>query len=204
MHRLRVLRGALRARRDEHRRKTRGRCGPSALGTSASAASVSASKVVRIDRELCVGCARCIHACPQAAVTIDWGRDFPKLMEKMAEYAAGAIKGKENRSLFINFLTQISPACDCYPYSDAPIVADIGITASRDPVAIDQACVDLLNSSPHLKSSCLKGEEHYPDKIRAVYPGLSWEHQLIHAEEAGIGSRQYELVEVEASKASKK
>jgi uncharacterized Fe-S center protein len=162
--------------------------------------SASASQVVRIDRELCVGCAQCIHACPQGALTIDWGKDSTRLMEKIAEYAAGAVKGKEKRSLFINFLTQISPACDCYPFSDAPIVADIGIAASRDPVAIDQACIDLLNKSPHLQSSCLKGEEHHPDKIRAIYPKLNWENQLLHAEEAGIGVREYELVEIEAAK----
>ena len=108
----------------------------------AAAPSASASKVVQIDRGLCAGCAQCIHACPQGALTIDWAKDFPKFMEKMVEYAVGAIKGKENRSLFINFLTQVSPACDCYPFSDAPIVGDIGILASRDPVAIDQACVD--------------------------------------------------------------
>ncbi len=165
-----------------------------------AAPSASAVKVVQIDRELCVGCAQCIHGCQQGALTIDWDKDLPKLMEKIAEYAVGAIKGKEKRTLFINFLTQISPACDCYPFSDAPIVGDIGITASRDPVALDQACIDLLNKSPHLPSSCLKGEEHYPDKIRAIYPNLSWERQLIHAEEAGLGTREYELVEVEGGK----
>ncbi|MGC8493417.1 MAG: DUF362 domain-containing protein [Syntrophobacteraceae bacterium] len=164
------------------------------------AGAASTSKVVQIDRELCAGCAQCIHACPQSALTINWNRDFPAFMEKIAEYAAGAIKGKENRSLFLNFLTQVSPACDCYPFSDAPIVADIGILASRDPVAVDQACVDLLNRSPHLPSSCLKGEEHYPDKIRAVYPNLEWERQLMHAEEIGMGTRQYELVEIEGGK----
>jgi uncharacterized Fe-S center protein len=165
-----------------------------------AAPSPSVSKVVQIDRKLCVGCAQCIHACRQGALTIDWDTDFPKLMEKIAEYAAGAIKGKEKRSLFINFLTQISPACDCYPFSDAPIVGDIGIAASRDPVALDQACVDLLNKSPHLPSSCLKGEEHYPDKIRAVYPKLDWERQLIHAEEVGLGAREYEMVEIEGNR----
>lgn len=166
----------------------------------AAAPSPSASKVVQIDRELCVGCAQCIHSCPQGALTIDWEKDFPKFQEKMAEHAVGAIKGKEKRSLFINFLTQISPACDCYPFSDAPIVGDIGILASKDPVAIDQACVDLMNKSPHLPTSCLKGAEHYPDKIGAVYPGLSWERQLIHAEQIGLGVREYELVEIEGKK----
>ena len=157
----------------------------------------SVTQIMRIDQELCVGCARCIHACPQGAVTINWEKDLPKFMERMVEYTAGALKGKEKRSLFINFLTQISPACDCYPFADAPIVGDIGIAASTDPVAIDQACVDLVNSQPFLESSCLKGvEQPCADKIRAVYPHINWERQLIYASELGIGSREYELVTV--------
>jgi uncharacterized protein len=157
----------------------------------------SVTKVVQIDQGLCAGCARCIHACPQGALTINWEKDLPKFMEKMVEYTAGALKGKENRSIFINFLTQISPACDCYPFADAPIVGDIGIAASIDPVAIDQACVDLVNRQPHLESSRLKGvEQPCPDKVRAVYPHIDWERQLIYASELGIGSREYELVEI--------
>ena len=93
----------------------------------------SVTQIMRIDQELCVGCARCIHACPQGAVTINWEKDLPKFMERMVEYTAGALKGKEKRSLFINFLTHISPACDCYPFADAPIVGDIGIAASHGP-----------------------------------------------------------------------
>ncbi|MGA2224358.1 MAG: DUF362 domain-containing protein [Syntrophobacteraceae bacterium] len=161
------------------------------------APNASVTQIMHIDQELCVGCARCIHACPQGAVTINWEKDLPKFMERMVEYTAGALKGKEKRSLFINFLTQISPACDCYPFADAPIVGDIGIAASMDPVAIDQACVDLVNSQPLLESSCLKGiEQPCTDKIRAVYPHIDWERQLIYASELGIGSREYELVTV--------
>ena len=54
-----------------------------------------------------------------------------------------------------------------------------------------------MNGSPHLQSSCLRGAEHYPDKIRAVYPGLGWEGQLIYAEQIGMGAREYELVDSE-------
>jgi uncharacterized Fe-S center protein len=152
---------------------------------------------MQIDQELCVGCARCIHACPQGAISINWEKDLPKFMERMVEYTAGALKGKEGRSLFINFLTQISPACDCYPFADAPIVGDIGITASTDPIAIDQACVDLINSRPYLESSCIKGiEQPCSDKVRAVYPHIDWERQLEYAVEIGIGSREYEMITV--------
>lgn len=154
-----------------------------------------AKKMARIDSRLCVGCAGCIHACPQGALGINWETDLPHFMERMVEYTVGALKGKEKRSLFVNFLTQISPACDCYPFADAPIVADIGILASRDPVAIDQASMDLVNAQPPLASSCLKDHpDGHADKVRAVYPKIDWQHQLAYAEEVGLGTRTYELV----------
>jgi uncharacterized Fe-S center protein len=154
-----------------------------------------AKKVVGIDQNLCVGCAMCIHACPQGALGINWEKDLPRFMERMVEYTVGTLKGKEKSSLFINFLTQISPACDCYPFADAPVVADIGIVASRDPVAIDQASMDLVNAQPVLASSCLRDvTDPHCDKVRAVYPNINWKHQLEYAEELGLGERAYELV----------
>ncbi|MCU0588083.1 MAG: DUF362 domain-containing protein [Syntrophobacteraceae bacterium] len=156
-----------------------------------------ATRLAEIDQEKCVGCAGCIHACPQGALGINWERDLPRFMERMVEYTVGTLKGKEERSLFVNFLTQISPACDCYPYSDAPIVPDIGILASRDPVAIDQASVDLLNAQPALRSSCLADHpEACGDKIRAVYAKIDWQHQLEYGQALGLGNRAYELVKL--------
>jgi len=156
-----------------------------------------AKKLVSIDPKLCVGCAACIHACPEGALGINFEIDLPRFMEGMVEYTVGTLKGKEKRSLFINFLTQISPACDCYPFADAPIVADIGILASRDPVAIDQASVDLLQTQPILDSSCLKGVANAQvDKIKAVYPKIDWQHQLQYAEQLGLGNRAYDLIQL--------
>lgn len=157
--------------------------------------TAKAKKLVVFDAERCVGCAGCVHACPHGALGIDWATDLPKFMEKMVEYTAGALKGKANRSLFVNFLTHISPACDCYPYADAPIVADIGILASRDPVALDQASMDLVNVQPPLEGSRLKeAADPHGDKVLAVYPSIQWWHQLRYAEDVGLGSTAYELV----------
>lgn len=152
-------------------------------------------KLASIDPQRCVGCGGCVHACPQGALGFNWEIDLPGFMERMVEYTVATLKGKEKRSLFVNFLTQISPACDCYPFADAPIVPDIGIVASRDPVAIDQASADLLQAQPVLASSCLASTAAADiDKIKAVYPKIDWQHQLQYAEQVGLGKRAYKLI----------
>jgi len=118
-------------------------------------------------------------------------------MKKMAEYAHGTVLGKEKSSLFLNFITQVSPACDCYGHADAPIVNDIGICASTDPVALDQACADLVNAAPGNRNTALKsGFEPGGDKFRGVYPDIDWSIQLEHAEKLGLGTRKYELISI--------
>ena len=124
-------------------------------------------------------------------------QDNPVFLEKMMEYTQGVLNGKENKSFFINFITDISPACDCMPNNDAPIVRDIGIVASKDPVAIDQASVDLVNNEHALPGSCLKeNKEPGEDKFKGIYPYVDWPIQLDYAEQLGLGTREYELVSV--------
>jgi len=117
----------------------------------------------------------------EGAVGVRWAGDPAVVQEKMAEYALGVLKDKRGKCGFVNFLTSMSPACDCWDFSDAPFALDIGILASTDIVAIDQASVDLVNEG---------GE----DRIRRLYPSVSWEPQLAHAESLGLGTRSYELI----------
>ena len=150
-----------------------------------------------IDPTLCAGCSRCITVCPAKAVKIQWNEAADLVMKKMAEYAKGAVTGKEGRTVYLNFITQVSPACDCYGHADAPIVNDIGICASTDPVAIDQACADLVNAARGNEGSALRtGHEPGGDKFRGVSPDIPWEVQLEHGEKVGLGSRKYELVRI--------
>jgi len=91
----------------------------------------------------------------------------------------------------------VSPACDCVSMNDTPIVKNIGVVASIDPVAIDQASVDLVNQEPALPDSCMAvntgpGE----DKFRGLYPEVDWTIQLEYAEKMGLGSRKYELIQI--------
>ena len=96
-----------------------------------------------------------MHACPEHAVDIDWETEIPAFVERMMEYACGAMKGKEGKIAFMNFLIRTTPDCDCFPFSDAPIVPDIVILASTDPVAIDAASFDLVNQQLGFADSLL-------------------------------------------------
>jgi uncharacterized Fe-S center protein len=150
-----------------------------------------------IDPKKCIGCGECILSCPSGAIEVQWNESIPIFQKKMVEHAYGAVQKKKGKVLYLNFLTQISPACDCYGYSDAPIVNDIGILSSEDPVAIDQASVDLVNAEPGNKASKLqKNWNPGEDKFRAVYPEVDWSIQLAYAEEIGMGTRKYELIKV--------
>ncbi|MEW5722007.1 MAG: DUF362 domain-containing protein [Thermodesulfobacteriota bacterium] len=147
-----------------------------------------------IDQVKCVGCAECIYVCPQKAMQIQFDQDVVKFQEKMVEYTLAALAGKEGKAYFVNFLTQITPVCDCAPFTDAAIVRDVGILASTDPVALDQASADLVNQQSGLDGSRLTtGFEPGQDKARAVYPNIDWSVQFAYAQELGLGVRDYEL-----------
>jgi len=171
-------------------------CGECCGHCSQAALSV-VEKRAQIDPGLCIGCGECIPVCPQEAIQVRWEKSIPIFMEKMVEYTLGVLKGKEDRSFYINFITDVSPACDCVPYNDVPIVRDIGILASRDPVAIDMASVDLVNREQALTGSVLKeNREAGKDKFRGVYPKVDWTLQFEYAEKLGLGSSKYKLVKI--------
>jgi len=171
-------------------------CGACTDHCSQNAISLTDEKAV-IDPEKCIGCGECILICPQMAIQVKFMKSIPDFMEKMMEYTMAVLKDKQGKSLFINFITNVSPACDCWPVSDAPIVRDIGILAATDPVAIDQASVDLVNKEPALQDSCMKeGLEAGSDKFRTLYPKTDWTIQLAYAEQLGLGSREYNIVKI--------
>ena len=171
-------------------------CGDCVHHCASNAISLMEKKA-SVNSEKCVGCGECILICPNGAIDVRWDNDIPLLQKKMTEYAHAVLKGKKAGSFFLNFLTDITPACDCFGHSDAPIVHDLGIVASKDPVAIDQASVDLVNQQTGTAASCLKeGLKPGEDKFRAVYPKVDWTIQLDHGEHIGLGSREYELITI--------
>ncbi|OGP72096.1 MAG: 4Fe-4S ferredoxin [Deltaproteobacteria bacterium RBG_13_58_19] len=154
------------------------------------------AKKAKIDPKKCVGCAECILVCPYGNIEIQWNESIPVFLEKMMEYAYGALKDKGDRAVFLNFITQVSPACDCYGHNDAPIVGDLGILASLNPVALDQASADMVIQSPGLPGSSLKDLKPGSDKFKDIYPQVDWPLQLAYAEKLGLGTRKYKLVQV--------
>ncbi|WP_227761895.1 DUF362 domain-containing protein [Zhaonella formicivorans] len=153
-----------------------------------------------IDPDKCIGCGECISVCTFDVIKPQWGTEMDKFIERMTEYAYGAYITKKEKIAFMNFVINVTPLCDCVPWSDAPIVPDIGVLASFDPVAIDQASFDLVNSQTGHLSSFLgdKGHGINPgeDKFKAIHPKTRGELQLEYGEELGLGTRDYELIEV--------
>ncbi len=133
-----------------------------------------------IDPKKCIGCATCSAVCKFNAVkTFGIKSIFGALgnpfYERITEYAFAAQKGKKN--IYINFALNITPNCDCHGKEMKPVVKDIGVFASTDPVAIDQACYDLVKNS----GKKLRGQ-----------------NILKYAEKIELGSRNYELINIES------
>ncbi len=150
-----------------------------------------------IDRDACIGCFECMHVCPEHAIDIDWETEIPVFMERMVEYAYGVVKAKKGKVGYMNFLIRITPDCDCFPFSDTPIVPDIGILASTDPVAIDAASYDLVNQQTGFTDSLLTAHHHQgKDKFKGVHAQTDGYRQIRYAEEIGMGSSAYELITI--------
>lgn len=148
-----------------------------------------------IDHDKCLGCGECTVVCPSRAIKIQWKSETVDVQERMAEYAWGAIKEKLGKVGFFNFVMNVTPDCDCNSWSDTYIVNDVGILASTDPVAIDQAALDLINGQAGLANTRLQANfAPGEDKFKGVYPDTDHEAQLAHAEKLGMGSRSYELI----------
>jgi uncharacterized Fe-S center protein len=147
-------------------------------------AIVQAEGHVVIDPARCVGCGECLVVCKYGAIKLKWDEDSLRLQEKMAEYALRVSEHFKGKAVYLNFLTQVTKDCDCMAKNQKGIVEDIGILASLDPVAIDQATADLLVERGGGK-----------DPLRAGYD-VDWSAQLRHGENMGLGTTRYVLVEI--------
>ncbi|MDA8442537.1 MAG: DUF362 domain-containing protein [Peptococcaceae bacterium] len=149
-----------------------------------------------VNQAKCIGCGECTVTCTFQAIAINWKTSADVIQEKIAEYTLGVLKNKQGKAGFITFVTQVSPDCDCCAWNDVPIVGDIGILASKDPVAIDQAAVDLINQAQGVAGSRLGQDVSAHDKFRVIHPAVDWSVQLSYGEEIGLGTRNYKLIQV--------
>lgn len=159
--------------------------------------AISIDPTASIDESLCIGCGECIAVCPERAIGIRWNESTDTFQKKMVEYLAAIAAQKRGRMAYVNFITDVHPVCDCYGTAKIPIVPDVGVVASRDPIAIDQASYDLVNAAPVSKESEIsRNYRQGGDKFRDLHKDVDPAIQLRHGEELGLGTRNYELVEI--------
>lgn len=151
-----------------------------------------------IDQDICKGCGRCIGACNFDAIENN-NEDANEILGcKIAEYTQAVCDGRP--TFHISLITDVSPNCDCHPENDAPILPNIGMFASFDPVALDQACVDACLAATPIRNSQLGDNlakpdwHHHHDHFLDSNPNVRWKETLEHAEKIGLGSRSYELI----------
>lgn len=148
-----------------------------------------------IDQEKCVGCGRCIGTCNFDAIANDFDAGSRDLNGRMAEYTKAVLDGRPH--FHISVVNQVSPFCDCHGENDIAVVPDLGMFASFDPVALDQACIDAVNAAPIIETSILAERERtHDDHFTDVHPTTDWRSQIEHAVRIGLGSSEYELIKV--------
>jgi len=168
-------------------------CGRCVKICSENAISIASDHAV-IDIGRCVGCAECIAICPEGALKIIWTTDRNKFLEKLAESAAAINDKIGRRMIHLNLLVNITSLCDCQGTKMKPIFPDIGIAISQDPIAVDIASADLVNKCKPLNNSELNEDDE--DKIGLLHPDIPWRRQFEYGETLGIGTCEYELIEV--------
>lgn len=167
----------------------------------AHGAPIIENKKARIDHNKCVGCGRCLAVCPKDVIVSDFDDSIARLNCKMAEYSLAVCKDRPH--FHVSLVCDVSPNCDCHAENDIPIIPDVGMFASFDPVALDVACADAVNKMPVVDSSVLgenikadsnHGDGH--DHFHMTHPDTEWKSCIEHAVKIGLGSDQYELVEI--------
>ena len=158
------------------------------------------ARKMTVNEENCVGCGRCLGACSFDAISFSNDAAISELNCRMAEYAKAVVDGRPN--FHISLIVDVSPNCDCHGENDVPILPNIGMLASFDPVALDQACADACLAASPLPGSQLAKNMAAPDFVDHhdhfvnSAPESEWESCLAHAEKIGLGSRKYNLITV--------
>ena len=158
------------------------------------------TKKMSVDTNNCLGCGRCLGACNFDAIKFKSDNAVSVLNAKIAEYTKAVVDGRD--SFHISLIVDVSPYCDCHSENDAPILPNIGMFASFDPIALDQACVDACLKAKPIEDSLLgdnmkkEGFVDHHDHFKNTTPESDWQNQLAHGEKIGLGTREYELIKL--------
>lgn len=155
--------------------------------------AISVNDVVEINYDACFGCGACTVLCDQGCFYVP-AKKAEKFQERVALAAKAAVK-KFKDVAYVNFVMDVTPRCDCCSFADTPIVQDVGILASNDPVAIDNASFELINELPGMPNSLGEKMEAGIDKFYRIH-GVDGTVQLKKAEKLGLGSMKYEMIEI--------
>ncbi len=153
-----------------------------------------------IDHDKCVGCGRCLAVCPKDVIAADFTDSIAVLNYKMAEYSLAVCKDRP--CFHVSLICDVSPNCDCHAENDIPIIPNVGMLASFDPVALDVACADLCNQMAPVEDSILgenlkeMGNEEHHDHFFMTHPDTEWKSCISHAEKIGLGTKEYELIRI--------
>jgi uncharacterized Fe-S center protein len=148
------------------------------------AEAIRVEKKALLAAEKCIGCGECMSLCPHGAIGFGWGAKGPILLEKMCEYALGFLSNKKGRVGYLNFLTDVTMNCDCLGRKQEASYPNVGILASDDLIAVETATADLSL------------QRYGRDIWLTWWPDSSYQTQFEYGEKIGLGTRQYELVEL--------
>ena len=171
-------------------------CGKCARNCGQNAIEIIDGKAHMTDR--CVKCGHCIGLCPKTAI-MGFGAASEQLELRIGEYAAAVVSAME-QSFHVALAIDITPQCDCFPGNDAPMVPNVGMFSSFDPVAIDCVATTMIGEQTMIPDSVLPERhaacEHETDHLHAINPTSDYTLSFRQAAKLGAGLLDYELVNV--------
>ncbi len=170
-------------------------CGACVKNCAHDAITFDENHKAGINNDTCVGCGRCIGACNFDAIN-PWGDQANDILNyKIAEYSYAVLKDRPH--FHISLVVDVSPNCDCHSENDIPLVPNVGMFASFDPVALDVACADAVNNQPVIAGSQLsKKKLNHHDHFTDMHPTTNWKSSIDHAVKIGLGNKDYELITI--------